>query len=157
MAPTVCDDSMEPYGNLSSNRLRRHCSVINYGKKYISILHHQLSSKYHINYDPSFRLLLQNSFLTAGYHTSRDDERRNQVVVGSSDDKNRMRGDKDHLSECRISNNKRYRHETRVSSDSDNSSDSVPSPMVFHNYAKRRRLSGMDDEIRYLILILMVC
>lgn len=31
MAPTVCDDSLEPC--TYSNRLRRHCSVISYGKK----------------------------------------------------------------------------------------------------------------------------
>lgn len=35
MAPTICDDTMEPYGNRNMNRMRRHCSVINYGKRMI--------------------------------------------------------------------------------------------------------------------------
>lgn len=85
---------------------------------------------------------------SAGHHIRRDDERRNEVV-DSSDDKIRMRGDKDQLSVRRTNNNKRYQHEIRVFSDSDNSSDGIPSPMVFHNYAKRRRLSTTEDEIRY--------
>lgn len=50
---------------------------------------------------------------------------------------------------------KRYRRESRYSYDSDDSSeDCIPSPMTFHNYAKRRRFSGTEDEsenyIRYL-------
>lgn len=77
----------------------------------------------------------------------RDDERRHDVVE-SSDDKNRLR---DQLSEHRIHNNnsssiKRHRRDVEVSSDSDNSSDSNSSPMAFHNYAKRRRMSETEDE-----------
>lgn len=83
---------------------------------------------------------------SAGHQIRRDDERRHDAV-DSSDDKSRIR---DQLSERRINNNnniiKRYRHETNVSSDSDNSSDSTSSPMAFHNYAKRRRMSETEDE-----------
>lgn len=41
---------------------------------------------------------------------------------------------------------KRYRRETRIIYDNDESSNSIPSPMTFHNYAKRRRFSEMEDE-----------
>lgn len=50
---------------------------------------------------------------------------------------------------------KRYRRDSRHSFDSDDSSDSIPNPMTFHNYAKRRRFSGTEDEsenyIRYVL------
>lgn len=78
---------------------------------------------------------------TVGRQIIRDDE------VVSSDDLNRTQGDRDQLTERRI-NIKRIRHEIRVSSDGDDSSDSdsIPGPMVFHNYAKRRRYSETEDE-----------
>lgn len=41
---------------------------------------------------------------------------------------------------------KRIRRETRMSYDSDDSSNSIPSPMSFHNYAKRQKLSVSDDD-----------
>lgn len=79
------------------------------------------------------------SHLTVGRRHSRDDE------VASSDDKNCIQGDRDQMSERRI-NIKRNRHEIRVASDCDDSLESMPSPMVFHNYAKRRRFSETEDE-----------
>lgn len=148
MAPTICDDSMEPYGIHNSNRLRRQCSVINYGKEEISAFEtfcicRGKTSVYKMKFMHflcSFKI-----HFSAGHQIRRDDERRHDAV-DSSEDKSRIR---DQLSERRINNNiimKRYRHEASVSSDSDNSSDSTSSPMAFHNYAKRRRLSETEDE-----------
>lgn len=77
------------------------------------------------------------SFSAVGRQLSRDNE------VAPSNEMNRVPGDRDQLTERRI-NIKRIRHEIRVSSDSDDSSDS--GPMVFHNYAKRRRNSETEDE-----------
>lgn len=154
MAPTICDDSMEPFGIHTSNRLRRQCSVINYGKDEISAFKFCIRRKkksYQVKFMHFLSLFKIHS--SAGHQIRRDDERRRDAV-DSSDDNNRIR---DQLSERRINNNnniiKRYRHETEVSSDSDNSSDSISSPMAFHNYAKRRRLSESEDEnyIRYLL------
>lgn len=49
---------------------------------------------------------------------------------------------------------KRIRRETRMSYDSDDSSsNSIPSPMSFHNYAKRQKFNDSEDDdekyIRY--------
>lgn len=41
---------------------------------------------------------------------------------------------------------KRYRSKDAFSSESDDSSDSIPNPMIFHNYAKRRRCSNSEDD-----------
>lgn len=41
---------------------------------------------------------------------------------------------------------KRIRRETRMSYDSDDSSNSISSPMSFHNYAKRRKVSISEDD-----------
>lgn len=41
---------------------------------------------------------------------------------------------------------KRHRHEHDFSSESDDSLDSTPNPMTFHNYAKRRKFSQSDDD-----------
>lgn len=47
---------------------------------------------------------------------------------------------------------KRMRRETRMSYDSDDSSsNSIPSPMSFHNYAKRRKISvSENDDEKYI-------
>lgn len=44
MAPTICEDDMEPYGYQSSNRVRRQCSVINYGKRNLVIFTNRFDS-----------------------------------------------------------------------------------------------------------------
>lgn len=42
---------------------------------------------------------------------------------------------------------KRIRRETRMSYDSDDSSsNSIPSPMSFHNYAKRQKFNDSEDD-----------
>lgn len=82
--------------------------------------------------------------ISVGRQINREDAR-SRDEVASSDDRNHIRErDGDQLSGNRT-NIKRYRHERRVTSDSDDSSDG-PSPMVFHNYAKRRRFSETEDE-----------
>lgn len=51
---------------------------------------------------------------------------------------------------------KRIRRETRISYDSDDSSNSIPSPMSFHNYAKRQKFNDSEDDdekyIRYILV-----
>lgn len=81
---------------------------------------------------------------SVGRQINREDER-NKSDVASSDDKIRNRENGDQLSERRITI-KRYRHESRVTRISSLSDDSSDSPMVFHNYAKRRRFSETEDE-----------
>lgn len=67
-----------------------------------------------------------------GRQTNRTDE------VASSDEKSSVK-----FGRIRV---KRFRCDNRFSSDSDDSSDGFPGPMVFHNYAKRRRFSDPIDE-----------
>lgn len=41
---------------------------------------------------------------------------------------------------------KHFRRENRMSYESDDSLQSIPSPMTFHNYAKRRKYSESEDD-----------
>lgn len=85
--------------------------------------------------------------LTVGREINREDARSNEAI------RNHIRRGRE--PSVRRTIIKRYRRESRYSYDSDDlSEDCIPSPMTFHNYAKRRRFSGTEDEsenyIRYL-------
>lgn len=73
---------------------------------------------------------------------SREDVRNNEITL--NDGRNYSRRGYE-LSDHRTII-KRYRRDSRHSFDSDDSFDSIPNPMTFHNYAKRQRFSETDDE-----------
>lgn len=77
-----------------------------------------------------------------GHSSNRDVVQRCEVSL--NEDKNQMKRNRETSDRRNII--KRYRRETRIVYDSDESSNSIPSPMTFHNYAKRRRFSQTEDE-----------
>lgn len=89
-----------------------------------------------------------------GRSSIRDDVRCNEVILNGG--KINIKRNRDLLDRRII--NERHRCATRIFYDSDDSSSSsIPSPMTFHNYAKRQRFSVTENEaenyIRYLIQI----
>lgn len=101
------------------------------------------------------------SDFTVGHQLNRKDEASDEVASSA---KNRhIRRDGEHVpnsSERRTSLKRRSR-ENRIFYESDDSSSSIPSPMTFHNYAKRRKFSESDDDsenyIRYFFIDNTVC